>query len=190
MIYKLNYHITPKGIKPVSAISEDIIVLAGGTQIINQLLEHNKYSEWNESVYKHILIAIENTLSVEESEILGKSRKGYIKTARMITGHLMYRFTLWTKQKVGRKLGLDHSTILHYNSILGDQMLSKHNPILFDLYSRCEQELFSTMSSFDLDNPKVLMTKLAHTKKLIESIATTTNKTFKEIVENYLAEIE
>jgi len=190
MIYKLNYHITPKGIKPVSAITEDVIILAGGLNIVNKLLEDNKYNEWNEAIYKHILVAIENTLSVDESQILGRSRQGYIKTARMVAGHLMYRFTLWTKQKVGRKLGLDHSTILHYNSILGDQQLQKHNPDLYAIYSKCEQELFSMMSAFDINNPKVLATKLSHTKKLIDSIATTYDKTFKEIVEKYLAEID
>jgi hypothetical protein len=190
MIYKLNYHITPKGIKPVSAITEDVIILAGGLNIVNKLLEESKYQEWNEAIYRHVIVAVENTLSVDESQILGRSRQGYIKTARMIAGHLIYRFTLWTKQKVGKKLGLDHSTIVHYNSILGDSQLEKYNPDLYAIYSKCEQELFSMMGEFDINNPKILATKLSHTKKLIDSIATTYDKTFREIVENYLSEME
>jgi len=58
MIYKLNYHITPKGIKPVSAITEDVIILAGGLNIINKLLEESKYNEWNDAIYKHILLLL------------------------------------------------------------------------------------------------------------------------------------
>jgi hypothetical protein len=46
------------------------------------------------------------------------------------------------------------------------------------------------MGEFDINNPKILATKLSHTKKLIDSIATTYDKTFREIVENYLSEME
>ena len=190
MIYKLDYHITPKGIKPVSAITEDIIVIAGGIDVVNEILFNGNYDEWNEAVYKNIILAIENVLGVSEEEILGKSRKGYIKTARMIAGHLVYRFTMWTKQKIGRKLGLDHSTIIHYNFTLGDLSLEKYNPNLYAIYSKCESELFHIMESFDIDNPNTLVSKLAHTRRLINAIATTYDKPFKQIVENYLADID
>jgi hypothetical protein len=46
------------------------------------------------------------------------------------------------------------------------------------------------MESFDIDNPNTLVSKLAHTRRLINAIATTYDKPFKQIVENYLADID
>lgn len=175
------------GMRIRSHITEEAVIAAGGWDIIDTIIDYNLQYTHGDLVYKTIIDAIENQLGVKECEVLSKSRKGNIMRARSILSAIMYSYTILSIPAIGKKIGLDHSSVIHHRDLMSDELLSKFNPQLYREYVSCLEE-FTAAIRWKTESPlkikERLKSRIKELQSIINNIERAERMPFFSIVEN------
>jgi len=105
-------------------------------KVLNQFVE----KEDTEINVESIKVLICKLLEITDQEIIGKSRKRDIVSARQIIMYLAKQYTPSSYKEIGKSFGgRDHSTVIHACKSIKDQMDT--NPLFRDKVKRLEREI-------------------------------------------------